>query len=113
MRRRDGQLLRSQLVERSFRWRAYGHEAHERSSRSCDDHIVAVDGRIQQTRQLGLRLSDVHLSGHALTVAELPHHHRDPFDRLLIAQAQLLQVPIVTADDVLDSYDVDVLLVGG
>lgn len=49
---------------------------------------------------------------HALTVAELPHHHRDPFDRLLIAQAQLLQVPIVTADDVLDSYDVDVLLVG-
>jgi PIN domain nuclease of toxin-antitoxin system len=49
---------------------------------------------------------------HALAVASLPHHHRDPFDRMLVAQAQLLRVPIVTADGTLDAYDVDVLLVG-
>jgi PIN domain nuclease of toxin-antitoxin system len=36
--------------------------------------------------------------GHALAVAKLPKLHRDPFDRLLIAQAGLLNVPIVTAD---------------
>lgn len=47
---------------------------------------------------------------HALAVAGLPHHHRDPFDRMLIAQAQLLHVPIITADAALDAYDVDVVL---
>lgn len=33
---------------------------------------------------------------HALRVGDLPEHHGDPFDRLIIAQAQLLNVPIVT-----------------
>ena len=35
----------------------------------------------------------------------LPLHHRDPFDRLLVAQAQDLNVPILSADRVLDQYD--------
>lgn len=42
-------------------------------------------------------------------VRELPFHHRDPFDRLLIAQARDLGVPLVTADDALSAYDVAVL----
>lgn len=49
---------------------------------------------------------------HALAVAALPPHHRDPFDRMLVAQAQQLRIPIVTTDEMLDDYDVDVLLVG-
>lgn len=49
---------------------------------------------------------------HALAVAELPQHHRDPFDRILVAQAQLLHVPIVTADASLQAYDIEVLEVG-
>jgi PIN domain nuclease of toxin-antitoxin system len=48
---------------------------------------------------------------HALAVAALPMHHRDPFDRILIAQAQLLGVPILTADAAFDGYDVEVLRV--
>ena len=36
----------------------------------------------------------------------LPMHHRDPFDRLLIAQAQSMNVPILSADAVLEGYDV-------
>ncbi|HYL16483.1 MAG TPA: type II toxin-antitoxin system VapC family toxin [Terriglobales bacterium] len=36
----------------------------------------------------------------------LPLHHRDPFDRLLVAQAQSLNIPILSADTVLDRYDV-------
>jgi PIN domain nuclease of toxin-antitoxin system len=36
----------------------------------------------------------------------LPLHHRDPFDRLLVAQAQDLGVPILSADFTLDQYDV-------
>lgn len=43
---------------------------------------------------------------HVLRVAELPDHHRDPFDRLLVAQAQALGVPLVTADRQLSAYDV-------
>lgn len=46
---------------------------------------------------------------HALGVAALPLHHNDPFDRLLIAQAQAESVPILTADRQFDSYDVEVL----
>lgn len=44
--------------------------------------------------------------GHALHVAELPDHHRDPFDRLLISQAILERVVILTADPQLAAYDV-------
>ena len=44
---------------------------------------------------------------HALRVADLPEHHGDPFDRLIIAQAQLLNVPIVTADDQFVAYEVE------
>jgi PIN domain nuclease of toxin-antitoxin system len=46
---------------------------------------------------------------HALRVADLPQHHTDPFDRLLVAQAQLLGVPIVTADPQLNAYEVEII----
>ena len=46
---------------------------------------------------------------HALRVATLPLHHRDPFDRLLVAQAQIERIPLLTADSQLALYDVDVL----
>ncbi len=45
---------------------------------------------------------------HALQVAELPWHHRDPFDRLLIAQAQVEGLPILSANRQLAAYDVQV-----
>ncbi len=37
---------------------------------------------------------------------DLPFHHRDPFDRLLVVQAQELGVPLITADTSLSAYDV-------
>jgi PIN domain nuclease of toxin-antitoxin system len=43
---------------------------------------------------------------HALRAGDLPHHHRDPFDRVLIAQAQALGFPIVSADVTFDRYGV-------
>lgn len=46
-------------------------------------------------------------SRHAEAAAELPGHHRDPFDRLLIAQAQIEGLTLVTADDALAPYQVD------
>lgn len=47
--------------------------------------------------------------GHALRVSTLPPHHRDPFDRLLIAQALVERLPILTADAAFDRYDVEVI----
>ncbi len=44
--------------------------------------------------------------GHTLSVAGLPPHHRDPFDRMLIAQAIAEQLVLVTSDPVFGSYDV-------
>jgi len=46
---------------------------------------------------------------HAFRVAELPAHHRDPFDRLIIAQAQVEKVPIISADSKLGQYDVKIV----
>lgn len=50
---------------------------------------------------------------HALAVADLPPHHRDPFDRLLVAQATVDGLPIISADDVMARYDVEVILTSG
>jgi PIN domain nuclease of toxin-antitoxin system len=43
---------------------------------------------------------------HATRAGLLPLHHRDPFDRLLVAQAQSLNIPILSSDSSLDAYDV-------
>ncbi len=47
--------------------------------------------------------------GHALRVATLPPHHGDPFDRLLIAQADVEDLPILTSDRHFRAYGVRVL----
>jgi len=48
-------------------------------------------------------------SHHALRVSSLPPHHRDPFDRLLVAQAQIEGLPLLTADTTLAAYDVTII----
>ncbi len=61
-------------------------------------------------RLLAARSVEIELS-HVLAVADLPMHHRDPFDRLLIAQARALDVPILTADRAFEAYDVELLMI--
>ena len=46
---------------------------------------------------------------HILRLADLPHHHRDPFDRLIIAQTQAEEMTLVSADAVFTNYDVNLL----
>ena len=46
---------------------------------------------------------------HALAVADLPRHHRDPFDRLLVAQAQLEKLAIVSADPIFAKYGTELI----
>jgi PIN domain nuclease of toxin-antitoxin system len=46
---------------------------------------------------------------HAAAVEDLPMHHRDPFDRLLVAQARAVGATLVTADEAMRPYDVPIL----
>lgn len=46
---------------------------------------------------------------HALAVGELPDHHSDPFDRMLIAQAHIEGLTVVTEDPKLHLYDLTIL----
>lgn len=46
---------------------------------------------------------------HLLAFQRLPLHHRDPFDRLLVAQAQVLSVPLVTGDTAFRAYDLPLI----
>ena len=46
---------------------------------------------------------------HAAEVAKLPHHHRDPFDRMLVAQARTERLALVSPDRVFRKYDVQVM----
>lgn len=62
----------------------------------------------QMERELALEILPI-TQIHALQVADLPDHHGDPFDRLLIAQAQVEGIPIVTADRSFARYDVEVI----
>ena len=55
------------------------------------------------------RFTPLHItSEHALMVENLPMYHKDPFDRILIAQAQIEKLTIVTHDQNIKRYDVDV-----
>ena len=44
---------------------------------------------------------------HTVEIPDLPHHHNDPFDRLLIVQAKVEKMRLVTADSVMQKYDLD------
>lgn len=74
-----------------------------------------VKGMLDVPADMGARLNpagfdllDVTLA-HVVRAAELPAHHRDPFDRMLVAQAQTEELTLVTADAALERYDVPVM----
>jgi PIN domain nuclease of toxin-antitoxin system len=81
--------------------------------------IKASNGRIdlpepvdrfvpRRIRRYRLRVLDVNLE-HALRAAGLPLIHRDPFDRMLVGQAQVEGIPIVTNDPAITRYDVETI----
>ncbi len=77
--------------------------------------VKRVAGRLEApqdllgaTRQTGMDTLPV-TGLDAVNAAKLPTHHADPFDRMLVAQAQRLDALIVTRDATLGAYGVDVL----
>lgn len=67
-----------------------------------------VSTRSAATRMTPLPITQLH----AIESAALPPHHRDPFDRVLVAQARLETLRLMSTDDVFESYDVDVVWAG-
>lgn len=77
--------------------------------------IKASLGRIETDRRIeevvirsGFEELPIRIS-HAKTVETLPSHHRDPFDRMLVAQASVEGLVLVTRDPLIRRYDVEVL----
>ncbi|WP_327172261.1 type II toxin-antitoxin system VapC family toxin [Streptomyces sp. NBC_01336] len=61
--------------------------------------------RVRDSQFLSLPIT----AGHGVRASRLPGHHRDPFDRILIAQAQTEGMTILTRDKWIPSYDVQVM----
>jgi PIN domain nuclease of toxin-antitoxin system len=59
----------------------------------------------EQMHVNGIQLLGIEVE-HVTPVTTLPFHHRDPFDRLLVAQATVEQMPIVSADPAFDAYPI-------
>lgn len=57
-------------------------------------------------RRAGFRELPIALS-HAEAAGRLPRHHRDPFDRMLVAQALVESLPLVSADTALDAFAIE------
>lgn len=70
--------------------------------------LRAPDDVIELTEQAGAELLAI-TARHAHASGALPLHHRDPFDRLLIAQAQLERCTIVSGDGAFAAYAVPVV----
>jgi PIN domain nuclease of toxin-antitoxin system len=74
--------------------------------------IKQAAGRLEAPDDLLVQLAEHELeqlpitSEHALRAARLPAHHADPFDRMLVAQAQLEGLTLITRDRRLSAYDV-------
>ncbi len=60
----------------------------------------------EQMRLNSIQLLPITLA-HVARVSTLPFHHRDPFDRLLVAQSLTENIPLVSADAALDAYGIE------
>jgi PIN domain nuclease of toxin-antitoxin system len=111
-------------------WMGHGREVSRVAERELGDRtnqvlvsaVVAWEiavkraaGRLHAPEDVVTRLLTTAAEGlpitveHAAGVEHLPRHHRDPFDRLLIAQANVEGATLVTANDALRAYDVPIL----
>ncbi|MEK7255758.1 MAG: type II toxin-antitoxin system VapC family toxin [Bacteroidota bacterium] len=63
---------------------------------------VAIEHQIRVTQYKLLPIERLHI----YHLKQLPLHHKDPFDRLIIAQAIIENIPVVSADTVFDLYPV-------
>lgn len=46
---------------------------------------------------------------HAVNIRDLPQHHKDPFDRMLISQSQIEDMPLITGDKLISKYKIELI----
>ena len=86
--------------------------AWEIAIKTTKGRLVLPEGPAQY---LANRMSEYHFLAlpiqisHAVRVYDLPNHHADPFDRLLVAQCQLETLPIISKDEDIQKYDLEVI----
>ena len=71
--------------------------------------LVMPSNFLSAIRESGLQILTI-TEEHALRAASLPMHHRDPFDRMLIAQAFIEELTLVTRDSKIPAYGIPILL---
>lgn len=110
----------SRLSDRVHRWLEDGdNEAWVSIASIWEIAIKTGLGRLRLPSDLGgflarqlatsnFRVLPIALT-HAVAVRDLPLHHRDPFDRLLIAQSRIERLALVSRDTHMKAYEIDVL----
>ena len=78
--------------------------------------IKAANGKLELATQPDIYFADVLKKNgfsllnvtykHVILAAKLPLHHKDPFDRLIIAQSLVEQMPVISVDEIFDSYGI-------
>jgi PIN domain nuclease of toxin-antitoxin system len=102
--------LKSLVADESNTILVSGVSAFEISTKQALGKLDApddLDGQVEASGFTALPLT----IRHGLAAGRLPLHHRDPFDRLLVAQAQCDDLTLVTADRKLLAYDVRRIMV--
>ena len=64
-----------------------------------------VKNIIKEIKNMNMNILDIS-SNHLIKVADLPFHHKDPFDRLIISQAIIENLPVITSDKNFDYYEI-------
>lgn len=92
------------IVSAATTWEiAIKHAAGKLALPSNPEHYLSERLRLSVTSVAPIELS------HTVRAGSLPPHHRDPFDRMIVAQAQILGLPVITADPRIKQYDVEVI----
>ena len=69
---------------------------------------MPLDDMFEKLESMEIAIINIQAS-HVRNVQNLPHHHRDPFDRMIIAQADAEKCTIISIDNAFDAYSTPVL----
>ncbi|WP_313950109.1 type II toxin-antitoxin system VapC family toxin [Nostoc sp. FACHB-110] len=94
-------MLNSDLLNIASVWEM----AVKHSIGKLNFHLSFAEFVEQQIVINGIQLLPISIE-HILVVSQLPLHHRDPFDRMLIAQAIVENIPVLSADKIFATYPI-------
>ncbi|MFI5620686.1 type II toxin-antitoxin system VapC family toxin [Streptomyces sp. NPDC051567] len=109
--------LNGELPDKTRDLLAYERSVYMSAVTPWELSVKQATGKLKSPEDLAVRARDTQflalpiVSEHGIRAGQLPSHHRDPFDRMLVAQAQSEGLTLVTSDAYIPLYDVPVLTV--